>query len=127
MHRAILLPAGAPEAWGDRTTLWNAVEAAERRRDAQLARELEIALPRELSEREAIRLAEDFVRTECVARGMAADIAIHWGQGSDGQPQPHAHILLTLRGVADEAFGPKRGGEWRGARRPVCACNPATR
>jgi Ti-type conjugative transfer relaxase TraA len=111
VHRAILLPAGAPEAWADRTTLWNAVEAAERRRDAQLARELEIALPRELSKRAAIRLAEDFVRRECVARGMVADIAIHWVQGSDGQPQPHAHILLTLRGVEGGGFGPKRR-EW---------------
>ncbi len=111
VHRAILLPAGAPEAWADRTTLWNAVEAAERRRDAQLARELEIALPRELSKRAAIRLAEDFVRRECVARGMVADIAIHWVQGSDGQPQPHAHILLTLRGVEGGLFGPKRR-EW---------------
>ncbi|WP_114912742.1 Ti-type conjugative transfer relaxase TraA [Acidibrevibacterium fodinaquatile] len=111
VHRAILLPVGAPEAWADRATLWNAVEAAERRRDAQLARELEIALPRELSKRAAIRLAEDFVRRECVARGMVADIAIHWVQGSDGQPQPHAHILLTLRGVEGGGFGPKRR-EW---------------
>ena len=59
----------------------------------------------------AIRLAEDFVRRECVARGMVADIAIHWVQGSDGQPQPHAHILLTLRGVEGGVFGPKRR-EW---------------
>jgi ATP-dependent exoDNAse (exonuclease V) alpha subunit len=79
--RHLLLPDGASPAWADRETLWNAVEAAERRRDAQLARELEIALPRELSEAEAIRLAEDFVRTECVARGMVADIAIR-GDGA---------------------------------------------
>jgi hypothetical protein len=42
---------------------------------------------------------------------MVADIAIHWVQGSDGQPQPHAHILLTLRGVEGGVFGPKRR-EW---------------
>jgi len=106
-HRAILLPDGAPEDWLDRETLWNAVESAERRRDAQLAREVEIALPRELSEGEAIRLAEDFVRTEFVARGMVADIAIHWGKTRSGEAQPHAHVLLTLRKVADGRFGPK--------------------
>ena len=73
VHRAILLPAGAPEAWADRTTLWNAVEAAERRRDAQLARELEIALPRELSKRAAIRhhRRERKYRHGCVHGGDA--------------------------------------------------------
>jgi len=107
-HRVILLPDGAPEAWADRETLWNAVELAERRRDAQLARELEIALPRELSKAEAMRLAEDFVRTEFVRRGMVADIAIHGGKTRSGEAQPHAHVLLTLRGVADGRFGPKQ-------------------
>lgn len=62
IHSEILLPEAAPERWADRGTLWNEVEAGEKRRDAQLARDIEIALPRELSRAEAVELARDFVR-----------------------------------------------------------------
>src|SRR5215211_8467837 len=55
VHSEILLPAGAPERWADRAVVWNAVEAAEKRKDAQLAREVEFALPRELSREEGWR------------------------------------------------------------------------
>jgi ATP-dependent exoDNAse (exonuclease V) alpha subunit len=71
VHAEVLLPAGAPAAWADRGTLWNAVEAGEKRKDAQLAREVEFALPRELSQAEGIALAQDFVREQFVARGGA--------------------------------------------------------
>ncbi len=111
VHAEVLLPEGAPEAWGDRAVLWNAVEAAERRRDAQVAREVELALPRELSQAEAIRLARDFVSTEFVRHGMVADLAVHCSRGRDGQPQPHAHVLLTLRRAGPAGFGPK-AREW---------------
>ena len=111
VHTDILLPEGAPEAWRDRATLWNAVEAGERRRDAQLAREVELALPRELSQGEAIRLAEDFVSTEFVRRGMVADLAVHCPRGRDGEAQPHAHVLLTLRRAGPDGFGAK-AREW---------------
>ena len=57
VHSEILLPEGAPERWGDRATLWNEVEVGERRKDAQLARDVEVALPRELSKAEAVALA----------------------------------------------------------------------
>ena len=60
--------------------LWNEVEAGEKRKDAQLAREIEIALPRELSQPEAIRLVQDFVREQFVAHGMVADLNVHWGR-----------------------------------------------
>ena len=99
MHREVLLPDGAPEAWQDRATLWNAVEAAEKRKDAQVAREVEVALPRELSQAEGIALARDFAAREFVARGMVADVCVHWPQGDDGEAKPHAHILLTTRRV----------------------------
>ena len=49
VHRQIMLPKGAPERWADRETLWNEVEAGEKRCDAQLARDIEISLPRELA------------------------------------------------------------------------------
>ena len=99
VHREVLLPEGAPEAWRDRATLWNAVEAAEKRKDAQLAREVEVALPRELSQTEGIALARDFAAREFVTHGMVADVCVHWPQGADGEAKPHAHILLTTRRI----------------------------
>ncbi len=110
VHSEILLPRDAPSRWLDRETLWNEVTAVERRHDAVLAREMELALPRELSQAEAIALARDFVREQFVARGMVADLNIHWGQARDGTPQPHAHVLLTMRRI-DSAGGVARRRE----------------
>ncbi len=107
VHSEILLPKGAPERWRDRTLLWNEVERIERRRDAVLTREIEIALPRELPQAEAIALVRDFVREQFVARGMVADLNVHWGIASDGEAQPHAHLLLTLRAAGEDGFGLK--------------------
>ena len=99
VHSEIMLPDGAPTRWLDRETLWNEVEAGEKRHDAQLSRDIEISLPRELGQAEAIRLAQDFVREQFVKRGMVADLNVHWTAASDGALQPHAHVMLSLRGV----------------------------
>jgi len=107
VHREIMLPEGAPERWQDRATLWNEVEARERQHNSQLARDVEISLPRELSRAEAVALARDFVREQFVSRGMVADLNVHWGTGADGEAQPHAHVMLTMRRVAGDGFGPK--------------------
>ncbi|HVH80949.1 MAG TPA: MobA/MobL family protein, partial [Stellaceae bacterium] len=74
VHSEILLPEGAPEPLGDRATLWNTVEAGEVRKDAQLAREVEFAIPREMSPAQGIELARDCVRREFVDEGMVADL-----------------------------------------------------
>lgn len=107
VHSEVLLPEGAPDAWRDRKVLWNAVEAAELRKDAQLSREVEFAIPRELDQAEGIRLAREFVEREFVARGMVADLNVHWDIGADGKPKPHAHVMLTTREVRDGEFGAK--------------------
>jgi len=104
IHSEILLPDNAPRRWLDREVLWNEVAAGERltsgaKRQSQLAREIEIALPRELSQAEAVRLAQDFVREQFVSRGMVADLNVHWGQAGDGEAQPHAHVMLTMRRI----------------------------
>jgi Ti-type conjugative transfer relaxase TraA len=99
VYSEILLPDGAPERWLIRETLWNEVEAGEKRKDAQLARDIEISLPRELGRAEAIRLAKDFVREQFVDRGMVADLNVHWTRAADGELQPHAHVMLTMREV----------------------------
>ena len=107
VHNEVMLPDGAPEEWRDREKLWNAVEVAEIRKDAQLAREIEFAIPRELDQMQGIALARDFVQREFVDRGMAADLNVHWDVGADGQAKPHAHVMLGLRAVTEEGFGAK--------------------
>ena len=107
VHSEVMLPDGAPEALSDRERLWNAVESAEKRIDAQLAREIEFAIPRELDQAEGIRLAREFVQAEFVARGMIADLNVHWDVGADGLAKPHAHVMLTTRSIGDDGFGPK--------------------
>ncbi|MDU3133676.1 MAG: MobQ family relaxase, partial [Bradyrhizobium sp.] len=107
VHSEVLLPETALKAWSDRERLWNDVEAFEIRKDAQLAREVEFALPRELTEAQGIELARDFVRGEFVGLGMIADLNVHWDKGEDGMPKPHAHVMLTMRAVDEKGFGQK--------------------
>jgi Ti-type conjugative transfer relaxase TraA len=107
IHSEVMLPNGAAEQLSDRATLWNAVEAAEVRKDAQLAREIEFALPRELSAEAGIELAREFVAREFVAAGMIADLNVHRDIGVDGEPKPHAHVMLTMRAVDENGFGAK--------------------
>lgn len=106
-HSEIMLPEGAPERFDDRATLWNEVEATEKRKDAQLAREVEFSIPREMDKAQGIELARDFVQAEFVARGMIADLNVHWDIGADGLAKPHAHVMLTMREVNEQGFGAK--------------------
>ncbi len=107
VHSEVMLPENAPEAWSDREQLWNDVEAFEVRKDAQLAREVEFALPREMTQAQGIELARDFVQSEFVDQGMIADLNVHWDMTEDGTPKPHAHVMLTMRSVDENGFGPK--------------------
>jgi Ti-type conjugative transfer relaxase TraA len=102
-HTEILAPEGAPAWVFDRHTLWNTVEASEKRKDAQVAREIEVGLPIELKDKEQVALLRDFVNREFVAKGMVADIGVH----RDNPNNPHSHILLTTRDLTPEGFGPK--------------------
>ncbi|MGG1685139.1 MobQ family relaxase [Pseudalkalibacillus sp. NRS-1564] len=99
----ILAPSDSPEWVYDRGRLWNEVESAEKRKDAQLAREINIALPRELSNEHQADLIQNYVQSQFVAKGMVADIAIH----RDDQENPHAHVMLTTRTLTPDGFGPK--------------------
>ena len=108
VHSEVMLPAGAPEQLRDRQVLWNEVEATEKRCDAQLAREVEFAIPRELTREQGVALAREFVAKEFVSRGMVADLNVHWDIGSDGQAKPHAHVMLTMRQVGPDGFGAKQ-------------------
>jgi len=93
VHTEILLPEHAPKEYADRSILWNAVERIEKNKNAQLSRELELALPVELSVGQNISLVRDYCNRHFVDKGMCADIAIH----NTGTGNPHAHIMLTMR------------------------------
>lgn len=117
-HSAIRhnLPPNAPDTFKDRSVLWNGVELAEKSGNAQLAREIEIALPKELTLEQQIALTRVYIQQTFVAVGMCADFAIHNPPvtdskhrpiDSEGNPSndsdkmifrnPHAHIMLTMR------------------------------
>lgn len=117
VHKEIMAPPGMDVAdWVfDRASLWNMVEKAEKRVDAQFAREIEITLPRELSHDQQVALVRSFVRDHFCRLGMVADIAIHRPKAVDGQDQPHAHVLLTLRHLdptTTTGFSAKKERDW---------------
>ena len=109
----LLTPDGAPEWAQNRAQLWNAVEAVETRKNSQLAREIELALPNELSDAEARCLALTWAQDELVSRGMVADVCIH-----DPEPVPggsrnrHAHILCTVRGLDGDQWAKTKDRSW---------------
>lgn len=120
-YSEIMLPEHAPDSFHDRAALWNSVESVEKDRDARLAREIEVALPKELSMEEDIELIRAFVQDTFVSDGMIADVNIHNPPVTDesghpvdtkGNPvkerenmvfrNPHAHILLTVRPIGND-------------------------
>lgn len=108
-HTEILLPQNAPEEFVNRSVLWNSVEKIEKSKNSQLAREIEIALPKELNREKQIELVQEYVKENFVNVGMCADIAIH--DKNDGNP--HAHILLTMRPLnEDKTWGAKSKKEY---------------
>jgi hypothetical protein len=107
LDRCILAPDVAPDWVRNREDLWNAVEGAEKRKDAQVAREIQLSLPHELSLDANCSLVLQFVREQFVARGMVADVAIHEAHRGSDERNIHAHILLTTRTIDRDGFGKK--------------------
>ena len=106
-YREIVLPANAPEWAGYRASLWNAAEAAERRKNSTVAREFEVALPSELSPGERQELAVRFARELVGRHGFAADVCLHKaGRGGDRRNH-HAHILCSTRRLTPSGFEAK--------------------
>ncbi|OJH43008.1 MobQ family relaxase [Paracoccus sp. SM22M-07] len=106
-HTEILAPDHAPDWVSDRSELWNRVEEAETRKNSQVAREVRVALPAELTHAQRVELVRDFAQEQFVDRGMVADIALH-APGRDGDDRNHhAHILLTTREIDPEGLTTK--------------------
>lgn len=112
-YSEIILPDSAPKKFMNRSELWNAVEQSEKRKDSQTAREIEVALPVEMSRKEQIKIVQDYIKSNFISRGMCADFSIHSGQKRNKRGQqenskindnPHAHIMLTTRTVTPKGF-----------------------
>ncbi len=133
----VMLPENAPEEFADRQKLWNSVEQNEKQSNAQLARELEFSLPRELPKADREQIAEEFIRENLVDKGMIADVSYHNPPKMNSRKQPvdingkvvkdpdlfvynnpHVHVLLPLRPV-DET------GKWESKRQKIYVCEKA--
>ena len=112
-HSEIMAPDNAPDWMHDRAQLWNAVEKTERRKDAQLARAIQLSLPHELTTDQRKALVRAFVQAELVERGMIADLAIHQPNTAGDERNHHAHVMLTMRELTADGFGKKERG-WNG-------------
>jgi hypothetical protein len=109
LFSGIFAPKDAPDWVQDRERLWNAVEAREKRPDSQLAIDIDLALPHELTDQQRQWLVTDFVREQFQRKGVIADVNIHpppHEPGREGdKPNHHAHILLALREIGPDGFG----------------------
>ncbi len=97
----VLIPDGADKRFLKPEYLWNTIEKSEKRKDAQLAREFNIALPVEMTNEQKKALAIDFCNENFVKNGMIADIAFH-KLDSDN---PHFHVMLTTRKLTPDGSG----------------------
>ncbi|MGE8131716.1 AAA family ATPase [Methylobacterium sp. NPDC080182] len=112
-YHAVLLPAGADPALAEAAVLWNRAEAAERRQDAQVAREIVLALPAnaDLSPQDRIALARGFALEHFVAKGLAVQIDVHAPHAAESEGERanhHAHLLITTRRVEGAGLSPKK-------------------
>lgn len=116
-HKEIVLPQGVSADWAlDRSTLWNAAEFAEKRKDARVAREFEIALPHELSPEGRLKAARAFAQDLANRYGAAVDFAIHSPSEHGDIRNYHAHVLMTTRQVGKAGLGEKTCLEHKNAR-----------
>lgn len=106
-YNEIIAPENASAWTANREELWNTAEASEKRKDAQLAREINAALPIELNCDQQIELVKGFVKENFADKGMIADISIH----DNSKGNPHIHIMLTTRELTEDGFG-KKNREW---------------
>ena len=107
LHTEIITPDNVPDWAKNRHQLWNAVEAVEKRKDSQLAREIMVALPNELTKAQRLELVRNYISEQFTTKGMIADLAIHAPNRKGDNRNYHAHILLTMRKITAEGFGNK--------------------
>jgi Ti-type conjugative transfer relaxase TraA len=108
LHTEIIFPRGKAFAWAsDRAGLWNAAEAAERQRNARVAREFVVAVPYELSRDQQVVLVREFASSLVERYGTAVDFALHQPSAKGDDRNVHAHVMMTVRALASDGFGAK--------------------
>lgn len=112
-HHEVLLPDGAPSKLASADALWNAAEGMEKRKDAQLAREIVLALPAnaELGHDDRVELARSFAIEHFVSKGLAVQVDVHAPHGAEGEGERanyHAHLLITTRRLDEDGFAAKK-------------------
>lgn len=112
IHKGIVAPGGAADWVFQREELWNRAEAAEKRKDAQLARKIIMALPHELPMEQQQHLLEEYLQKNFVDKGMVADYAIHAPEQGGDERNMHAHVLLTMRPLDGDGFAAKKNRSW---------------
>ena len=120
--KRVLVPTDGTLSELKRSTLWNAAEAAEKRRDARTGREFVLALPHELNQEQRAQLAEDFARELVKRYKVAADVCLHKPAKQGDERNHHAHILITTRSVSmskdgSPILGDKTALEWSDRKR----------
>ena len=131
MHKEIVLPSefdGAEARWArDRTTLWNAAEQAETRKNARVAREYLVALPVELTPDERVGLVRGFAHELSERYRFAVDVSIHAPRDFPGSDPRnfHSHLLATTREVTPEGLGAKTTLELNDAKRRELGLEPS--
>lgn len=107
-HSEIVIPEGSKADWArDRSRLWNAAEHSEKRKDARVAREIEIALPHELTADQRLALTREFSQGLADRFGVAVDFSIHTPDSKTDERNHHAHIMMTTRKVEASGLGDK--------------------
>ena len=107
-HSEIIIPEGSEGEWAkDRARLWNAAEHSEKRKDARVAREIEIALPHELTADQRLALTREFAQGLANRFGVAVDFSIHTPDSKTDERNHHAHIMMTTRKVEASGLGEK--------------------
>jgi ATP-dependent exoDNAse (exonuclease V) alpha subunit len=109
VESVILRPENAPAFSQETASLWNEVERSEKRKDAQLAREFILAVPKELNAKQQMECAVSWAQKELVGKGMVAEVSLH---NPKGGKNPHVHILCTMRTVEGDKFSSKKPREW---------------
>ncbi|MBU3114539.1 MobQ family relaxase [Clostridium lacusfryxellense] len=103
----IIAPSNSPSWVNDREKLWNEVDRAETRCNSRTAREINIALPLELSKSQQKEIVREYVKESFVDKGMVADVCFHFNDENN----PHCHIMLTTREICQEGFT-KKNRDW---------------
>ena len=107
-HAEIVLPESVSADWArDRSDLWNAAEFAEKRKDARVGREFEVALPHELTAEQRLEATRELAQELANRYGAAVDFAIHSPHDASDVRNHHAHVMMTTRQVTAEGLGDK--------------------